>query len=538
MGESKKQETSKGQKSIFIRQSSGLVREVSPWSSFFATFGLVTGGVPILIVSWLYLAPGANWPLGYLITLLPVLGMAFLFYVASITTARSGGDYVFNARASYHPIIGFVNYWALWVAFALSLGLYGYLGAQWFGYLFTGLGLFYNSSTLLNLGTLFTTTLGSIIVGVILMIIVTVVATVGRYGWKFILITGIISIVATVITFVAFSTIRSTQFYTALSSFTGVSNAYESVISSATSNGLTFVSPTTGALMAIPAIWYYFSWYNLPVSWSGEMKKVKFNSMISIIVAILFIASYYTIYTQLIVNAFGEKFLTAFSYISANSIQNPVFNQLSSIGAFPPFFALLVYHNPLLFIIMWIAFWLPNFYSLSPLVIALTRYLFAWSFDRIMPERLANVSERFHVPLEATMVAVGVGIIGIFLYAYVTAISIVDITVVFEISYAIFALTTALTPFIKKDFFQKIPIKAKIGNIPLISLVGFLVFGFLVYSIHLNWGNPVLLPINFPTLLSLGLIYGSGVIIYLTSYFINARNGIQMDLVFKEIPPE
>nr|WP_238693706.1 hypothetical protein [Saccharolobus solfataricus] len=39
--------------SVFIRQSSGLVREVSPWASFFATFGLVTGGIPILIVSWL-----------------------------------------------------------------------------------------------------------------------------------------------------------------------------------------------------------------------------------------------------------------------------------------------------------------------------------------------------------------------------------------------------------------------------------------------------------------------------------------------------
>ncbi|MEM4746376.1 MAG: APC family permease, partial [Metallosphaera sp.] len=49
-------------KTLFLRESSGLVREVSPWSSMFATFGLVTGGVPILILSWLFTAPGANWP--------------------------------------------------------------------------------------------------------------------------------------------------------------------------------------------------------------------------------------------------------------------------------------------------------------------------------------------------------------------------------------------------------------------------------------------------------------------------------------------
>jgi amino acid transporter len=78
--------------------------------------------------------------------------MAFLFYVASISTPRSGGDYVFQARSS-HPLVAFVNYWALWIAFALSLGLYSYLGAQWFAYLFSGLGLFYNDQALINLGS-------------------------------------------------------------------------------------------------------------------------------------------------------------------------------------------------------------------------------------------------------------------------------------------------------------------------------------------------------------------------------------------------
>ncbi|WP_338604511.1 APC family permease [Sulfolobus tengchongensis] len=524
--------------SIFIRQSSGLVREVSPWASFFATFGLVTGGVPILIVSWLYLAPGANWTLSYLITLLPTLGMSFLFYIASISTPRSGGDYVFNARGS-HPLIGFVNYWALWIAFALSLGLYSYLGGQWFAYLFTGIGLFYGSSTLINLGNFFTTTLGSVIIGIIILAISAVVASVGRYGWTFVFTTGIVSIITTIVTFVALGTIHPSQFYSALSSFTGVKDAYSDVVNTATSNGLTFVSPTTGALLAIPVVWYYYVWYNLPASWSGEMRRVKYNSLLGIVGAILFVAIYYILFTDLNLNAFGERFLTSWSYISSNSLNNTIYNDLSGIGTFTPFFALLVNHSIILYIIMWIAFWLPNFYSQPPLLISLTRYLFAWAFDRIMPERLANVNERFHIPLEATITSIIVGTIGLLLYAYVPTISIVDVTVVFEISYGIFALTTALMPFIRKDFFDKaVAVKTKIGKIPLISLIGFPVFGFLLYALYITWGNPVLLPINFPTILSLGIIYASGIIIYVISYIFNTRKGIQIDLIFKEIPPE
>ncbi|BFH74026.1 APC family permease [Sulfurisphaera javensis] len=514
------------EKSVFIRQSSGLVREVSPWASFFATFGLVTGGVPMLILSWLYLSPGANWTLSFLITLIPTLGMGFLFYLASIYSPRSGGDYVFLSRVS-NPILGFVNYWGLFIAFALSLGLYSYLGAQWFAYLFTGIGLYLNNSYLVNFGSFFTTTTGSVIVGLIVLLAITLVSLTGKHGWKFIFISGIISIISTIITFVTLATINQAQFSSSLSSFTGVQSANNEVITAAESNGLSFLSPFYGALYAIPIVWYYYVWYNLPASWSGEMKKVKLNALVSIVVAILTIGIYYILFVNLNFHAFGEKFLTSWSYIYSNGITNStVFNDLSNIGTFSPFFALLVTHSLPLYIIMWIAFWLPNFYSLAPLEIALTRYLFAWSFDRIMPERFADVNEKFHIPTKATLLTFGLGVIGVLLYAYVTEISIVDVTIVFEIGYAIFALASGIS-ILKKRIFNK-----------WISLVSFSVFGFLLYALFITWGNPVLLPINLPTILSLLVIYGSGIGIYLVSYLTNKKKGIILDLIFTDIPPE
>ncbi|NON62641.1 APC family permease [Acidianus sp. RZ1] len=524
--------------SVFIRQSSGLVREVSPWASFFATFGLVTGGIPILIVEWLYLAPGANWALSYLISLVPTMGMAFLFYLASISTPRAGGDYVFNARSS-HPLVGFTNYWALWIAFSLSLGLYSYLAAQWFAYLFTGIGLYSSNTFLINFGNFFGSNIGSVIVGIIVLVLSAFIAVLGKYGWKFIAITGIISIITTLITFIVLAMITPSSFSSALSSFTGLHDAYSSVITYASSKGLSFLPELQASLIAIPVVWYYFTWYNLPASWSGEMKKVKFNSLLSIIISVIFIGIYYILFTFLNIHAFGEKFLVSWSYISSNSLNDTVYNSLSSIGPFTPFFALLVNHSLIVFVLMWIAFWLPNFYSNLTLVISLTRYLFSWSFDRIMPESFADVNDKLHIPVKATLLTFIVGLIGVLLYAFVPEISIVDVTVVFQVGYAVFALTTALMPFIKKDMYRRVSAsKTKIMGIPLVSLIGFSVFGFLVYSLLITWNNPVLLPVNLLTFVSLIAMYGSGIGIYFLAKYMNSRKGIEMNLVFKEIPPE
>ncbi|BCU71625.1 APC family permease [Stygiolobus caldivivus] len=526
-------------KRVFIRETSGLVREVSPWSSMLATFALVTGGVPILIISWLWLAPGINWTLAFLITLVPTLSMAFLFYLAGVSMPRAGGDYVFNSRAT-HPSIGFVNYFALFVAFALSLGLYSYLGARWFAYLFSGLGMFLNNNGLMNLGSFFSSTTGSVIVGLLIIAISAILSVSNRTVWKFTLVSGIISIITTIIMFYALYTINPTEFSNSLSAFTGINNAYQEVISYSTSNGLSFVAnPVTAAVLGIPVIWYYYTWYNLPASWAGEMKNIRINVLYSIIVAILIIAVYYILFTQLNINAFGERFLTSWGYISCNGLNDTVYNSLSSIGTFTPFFALLVDKSIPLYIIMFIAFWLPNFYSNPPLIVGLTRYLFAWSFDRLMPEWMADVNERFHIPLKSTLLVSIVGLIGVLLYAYVPVISIVDVTVIFEISYAVFAISAALMPYYRKNIYNNaVPIKRKILGIPLVTWIGVPTFAFLIYALYITWGNPILLPINLPTLASLAIIYGLGSALYIYSYYANRSKGLELDLVFKEIPPE
>ena len=74
-------------------------------------------------------------------------------------------------------------------------------------------------------------------------------------------------------------------------------------------------------------------------------------------------------------------------------------------GPFYHFLAALVFNNPILTIIIVGSF---LFWSL-PSMIANTfmpiRSFFAWSFDRLMPEKLAEVNERTHSPVPAIIVA-------------------------------------------------------------------------------------------------------------------------------------
>jgi amino acid transporter len=525
-------------KNLFLRESSGLVREVSPWSSMSATFGLVTGGVPILILSWLFTSPGANWVLSFLMMMFPTLGMAYLFYLAGVAMPRAGGDYVLNSRA-IHPAVGFVNYFGLFVGFGLSLGYYSYLGAQWFGYLFSGLGLAYNNQTFISWGSWFSSTQGSIVVGLVIVAISAFLAMTPRLQWKFVLGAGLITLISTLIMFWALARITPAQFAQDLSLSTGIPNAYQEVINDALSNGLTLRPSLYATILAAPVIWYYYTWYNLPLSWSGEMKQVKRNVLYATVISIVIIGIYYMVFVYLNLRAFGFSFMTSWSYISNQGLNDTVYNSLQGVGDFTPYFAFIVDRSLPLFLIMFLALWLPNFYSNPPLVTALVRYLFSWSFDRIMPPWMADVNERLRAPVKATVLVSLIGAAGIFLYALNTPVALVDITVVFELGYAIFALSMALMPFVKRNLYENVfPMKRTLLGIPLVTWIGGSVSAFLVFIIAYTWGNPVLLPINLETLVSLLVIYGAGLVIYATARALAKRKGIEIDLLFKEIPPE
>jgi len=497
-----------------------------------ATLGLVTGGVPVLWVATMYTAPGANWPEAYFVAFLPTLLMAGLFTIIGISMPRSGGDYVFTTRG-LNPYIGFLNYWGVNIAYILDSGIFGYYITVYFGYLLSGLGAFYGNQAMVNLGAWITTTYPSVALGFLLLFFICLMAIIRpRYAWAWIFWTGVLSWVATVIMFVALGNISQTTFVTAYNSFMGNSTAYQAVIQQ---GGVTpYPNSMLATAAALPFTWFAYTWYNLPAAWSGEVKHVKRSMPIAILLAIVVTAIFYIALAWVIVNSFGESFLENWSSLAASGTA-PV----PGIGGFVPFFALLVYKNVPLYIIMFIALWLPTFFAGVPLFISQTRYMFAMSFDRILPEKVASVSERFHTPVVATVLVLIGAMTGLALMAilpnsgeFATATF-----AVFTFGFIIPAIAGIVFPFRKKQMYEDTFVAQRKFLLPLLSWLG---LGSAIYLIYSTWlsNQSGTLPLDSFSLTLYCTIYGAGIVVLVIGYLRTRAKGLPLDLVFKEIPPE
>jgi amino acid transporter len=517
---------------VFVRDATGLIREVGAWPSFMAVLALVTGGVPVLWVAIMYTAPGANWPMAYFIAFLPTLMMAGLFTIIGMSMPRSGGDYVFTTRA-INPYVGFINYWGVAIAFVLNLGIFSFYTGTYFGYMLAGLGAFYNASSLADIGTFLIEPVPSFILAASVIIISCILSLIRpRITWALVFWAGVISLGATVVMFIALGGINQSGFAAAYNSFMSNSTAYEGVIQQ---GGVT--APPDNMLAtaaALPFVWFAYTWYNLPTTWSGEMKNVKKSMPIAIIVAIAAIAVYYILFAVIVTNAFGQAFLDNWSSLAASDAA-----PISGVGGFIPFFALLVYNNPALYAVMFLALWLPIFFEFPPLIIAQTRYLFAWSFDRILPENVSSVSERFHTPVIATVLVTIGGIIAAGIIAFLPnsgEFATLSFTM-FTFGFIIPAIAAIVFPFRKKQIYENSFVAKKKFGLPLLSWLGLGAAIYLIYSTYLAYQSGTL-PIDSFSITMYGTIYILGALVLVVGYLRTRSKGLPLDLVFKEIPPE
>ena len=521
-----------GKPTVFVREATGLVREVGAWSSFMAVFFLVTGGVVVLELGTMYTAPGANWPLAMFVAFLPSLLAGGMFTIIGSSLPRAGADYVFTTRAT-RPIIGFVNYWGLNIAFILNIGIFAYYGSSYLGYFLSGLGSFYNNTNLANQGANLVSPIPTFVIAVLIILVFGAMSVMRpKNVWRIIFWVGVLSMVATLIMFVAMAGITSDSFQSAYNSFMANSTAYTSVISQ---GGISTPAASLAATAAaLPFAWFAYTWYNLSLGWTGELKNVKRSLPITIIVALVAIAAYYIIFSALVVRAFGQPFLNNWSSL-AFSGSTPI----PGIGNFVPFFILLAYKAPWLYVAAFLALWLPTVFEFPAVIISQTRYLFAWAFDRILPDRFASVSDRFHTPIFATVLVLIGGIIGSAFMASLGTNSAEFAYLTFDIfsfGFIIPAIAAIVFPYVRRDMFEA-NFSTKRFGLPLLSWLGLGTAMYLIYSTYLAHTSGTL-PFDNYTLWIFGTIYGLGVATYVVSYFWNKRRGLPLSLVFKEIPPE
>ncbi len=117
---------------VFARTSSGLVRTVSTFDTFF--YSLIQAAIPYVVFNvafWVFY-PGASMGWASVIALVGSLGVGITYGLFTAVYPRSGGEYVPLSR-TLHPLVGFVAsfgqtvwqifYFGINGAFAASIGV-------------------------------------------------------------------------------------------------------------------------------------------------------------------------------------------------------------------------------------------------------------------------------------------------------------------------------------------------------------------------------------------------------------------------------
>ena len=118
-----------------------------------------------------------------------------------------------------------------------------------------------------------------------------------------------------------------------------------------------------------------------------------------------------------------------------------------------------------------------------------TRNIFAWSFDRLVPQRLSDVNERTHSPVVANVVVLIVTLIYLALIVFAGG-DFLDLLFTAGLAelltFMVVAIAGIAFPSMRRALYDASPIKRSIAGIPTLTIVGILaliVYAFFFYSL-------------------------------------------------------
>jgi basic amino acid/polyamine antiporter, APA family len=541
---------------VFVRKSSGLVRVMSARSAFI--YNVLTMG---LIFPWTYLwapgaLPGGQLVWGILLAMVLEIPIALAYVWLSTALPRSGGDYVFQSRVLGGGIgftlvfSGFVIWILQWVA--LSGWLLATLG---FAPLFLGLAGSTGNTGLADIATWFTTPGGIVITSVANALIAMLILVSGfknyvrlqRVMWVAILL--------------SFGTMLVVLFTTAGADVAGKLNAFSSAIGGSSSfyedakaaaaAALPTLNPafSLGATLLIaPIAWTSLQWATYSAQQNGEIKSAgSFRDQLFIIVGSLVLTGLLLALLAVVLeNTIGTEFL----YVAGAGYWSGV-GEATLAGSYlwPNIIATALANNPIVTIVIALGFILNGHQIVHNCYIGMTRVMVAMSLDRVLPEMVSRVSDRFRTPVNAHVIYFVASLPVIWLYnnfAYGEgddAVSWASLTlgVTFACGYVFVgtALAGALLPFRAKALYEASPGSAyKVAGIPLVTIVGLVGAAAGVWFLWAFLTSPELGLTSDLAYWVVGGILVFALGWYAVTYFVRRSAGINVGYAFKEIPPE
>jgi amino acid transporter len=539
-------------KDVFVRKATGLTRPFGVYDTLIIAVGAINLGSGTLLVysSSLAFAPGYNYVLSLLIATILNLFVVLAYSQITVAMPRSGGDYVFVSRI-INPTLGFANnfFWTVLSILGIAWNCLFMAGTAVSTSLTVG-GAVLKSDYMTALGQAATQPIWGFVIGVVTMLFIMILMIVQVKWLKLVnLITFIVGMITVVVWIAILGMTPLSSFISSFNSFaqpyTNSTNSYQMIIQSAHSNGMSIAvnwDAVLGAtLITLPISYFTVGGANIVNFFSGEIKEVSKSAVWSTLGALIGVFVFDALIGVALFNATGYEFMSALSYLA--------FNVPSSytlpVSPFLPLIVDIAAPNigivmlTLIGMISWLYLLAMSYYLIA------TRNIFAWSFDGVIPTWFSEVNTKYRTPVRSVITITIVAVFGIAFYELIfpVAFSYSNFTTGYNTAWLVACASAAVFPFIKKDTFEAQPtyVKKRIAGIPTMTIFGILgALSTIVMDIFVAL-NPSYagIPANLSniSLVILGLIFVVGFVFFVASKAIQKSRGLDLSLVFKEIPP-
>jgi amino acid transporter len=170
-----------------------------------------------------------------------------------------------------------------------------------------------------------------------------------------------------------------------------------------------------------------------------------------------------------------------------------------------------------------------------------TRYMLAWAVDRMVPAPLGDVSDRYHTPVKAILFCTITGTLALILLVTVPQASLLGALLAQIVAFLLVSIAGIVLPYRLRDVWESGGAHRILGipSVTLAGIGGVLVLGGLMLMFIFN--STINSTFGVTARLSLFFMIGVvlvGVIWYVAAYIVNRNRGIDLNLAYREIPPE
>jgi amino acid transporter len=541
---------------MFLRQATGLVREVSLLDAFIMnTFGMnVAVGAVFLFLQAPADFPNGNMLLAVVIgTLLMAFTLLWVYSTFSAAMPRSGGDYVFVSR-TLHPFLGWILGWSqgMWLIFF-------WIGFNaWFALTFavpvalstigaaTGQAGWSDAST--NLLSSFsvlgiTTQWWVILFGALINVGFAALLIFGAqsfWRWQkvfFLLAGGSVLLAALLLAFDGGSISSSWNGFAA--SNKGL--PYDQVIPTAVKNGYTLPSgfSFTDTLLMLPWVFFVVGYAQGSAQIGGEVRRASRNQYLAMVGGVLVNGAVLAILVIIFSAAVGTNWIGSVGYLG-----NTNASLLNLPGGVPPsfnFIVSLLTGNLIVPVLIGIGFVLWALLGTPLSELQATRYMLAWAVDRMVPSALGDVNDKHHTPVKAIIFCTITGTIALIALVVVPQASLLGALLAQILAFIVVSIAGIAFPYRLRQVWEKggghriagIPSVVLAGVGGVVVLVGLLLM--FIFNSTVNSTFAVTRTLSLAFMIGVVVI---GIIWYVGAFVVNRNKGVDVGLAYREIPPE